>query len=58
VLGAGMIHPNVLRNGGIDPSRYSGFAFGIGVERIAMLLYGIEDGRLLYENDVRFVSQG
>jgi phenylalanyl-tRNA synthetase alpha chain len=58
VLGAGMIHPTVLRNGGIDPSRYSGFAFGIGVERIAMLLYGIEDGRLLYENDVRFVSQG
>ena len=58
VLGAGMIHPNVLRNGGIDPTQYSGFAFGMGVERIAMLLYGIEDGRLLYENDVRFVSQG
>jgi phenylalanyl-tRNA synthetase alpha chain len=58
VLGAGMIHPGVLRNGGVDPTRYSGFAFGIGVERIAMLNYGIEDGRLLYENDVRFVSQG
>ncbi|MDQ6857092.1 MAG: phenylalanine--tRNA ligase subunit alpha [Candidatus Dormibacteraeota bacterium] len=58
VLGAGMIHPGVLRNGGVDPARYSGFAFGIGVERIAMLNYGIEDGRLLYENDVRFVSQG
>jgi phenylalanyl-tRNA synthetase alpha chain len=58
VLGAGMIHPSVLRNGGVDPSRYSGFAFGMGVERIAMLSYGIEDGRLLYENDVRFVSQG
>ncbi len=58
VLGAGMIHPRVLRNGGVDPERYSGFAFGIGVERIAMLSYGIEDGRLLYENDVRFVSQG
>ena len=58
VLGAGMIHPSVLRNGGIDPLRYSGFAFGVGIERIAMLSYGIEDGRLLYENDVRFVSQG
>jgi phenylalanyl-tRNA synthetase alpha chain len=58
VLGAGMIHPSVLRNGGVDPARYSGFAFGMGVERIAMLSYGIEDGRLLYENDIRFVSQG
>jgi phenylalanyl-tRNA synthetase alpha chain len=52
-----MIHPNVLRNGGIDPGRYTGFAFGAGPDRIAMLAYGIEDGRLLYENDVRFVSQ-
>lgn len=57
MLGAGMIHPNVLRNGGIDPTRYTGFAFGAGPDRIAMLAYGIEDGRLLYENDVRFVSQ-
>ncbi len=57
ILGAGMIHPNVLRKGSVDPARYSGFAFGMGVERIAMLAYGIEDGRLLYENDVRFVSQ-
>ncbi len=57
VLGGGMIHPNVLRNGGIDPAEHTGFAFGIGGERIAMLAYGIEDGRLLYENDVRFVSQ-
>ena len=57
VLGAGMIHPAVLRNGGVDPSRYTGFAFGMGLERIAMLAYGIEDGRLLYENDVRFVAQ-
>jgi phenylalanyl-tRNA synthetase alpha chain len=57
VLGGGMVHPNVLRNGGVDPQRYTGFAFGMGVERIAMLAYGIEDGRLLYENDVRFVSQ-
>ena len=58
VLGGGMIHPNVLRNGAVDPSRYSGFAFGVGVERLAMLAYGIEDGRLLYENDVRFLRQG
>jgi phenylalanyl-tRNA synthetase alpha chain len=58
VLGGGMIHPNVLRNGGVDPARFSGFAFGMGAERVAMLAYGIEDGRLLYENDVRFVSQG
>lgn len=58
ILGGGMIHPTVLRNGGIDVSRYSGFAFGMGVERIAMLVHGIEDGRLLYENDVRFVAQG
>ncbi len=57
MLGAGMIHPTVLRNGGIDPARYTGFAFGAGPDRIAMLAYGIEDGRLLYENDVRFVSQ-
>lgn len=57
VLGAGMIHPEVLRNGGVDPDRYTGFAFGVGAERIAMLAYGIEDGRLLYENDVRFVAQ-
>jgi phenylalanyl-tRNA synthetase alpha chain len=58
ILGAGMIHPNVLRNGGVDPQRYTGFAFGMGAERIAMLAYGIEDGRLLYENDVRFLRQG
>jgi phenylalanyl-tRNA synthetase alpha chain len=58
VLGGGMIHPNVLRNGGIDPATHTGFAFGAGLERIAMLAYGIEDGRLLYENDVRFVGQG
>lgn len=58
ILGGGMIHPNVLRNGNVDPTRFSGFAFGMGVERIAMLAYGIEDGRLLYDNDVRFVRQG
>ena len=57
LLGCGMVHPNVLRNCGIDPEVYSGFAFGFGVERIAMAKYGIEDMRLLFENDVRFLKQ-
>ena len=57
VLGAGMVHPNVLRNVGIDPEVYSGFAFGMGVERQAMMQYGINDIRLLFENDVRFLQQ-
>ncbi len=57
ILGAGMVHPNVLRNCGIDPEVYSGYAFGFGIERIAMLKYHIDDMRLLYENDVRFLSQ-
>ena len=57
VLGAGMVHPNVLRNCGIDPEEYSGFAFGMGVERIVLLKYHIDDMRLLYENDVRFLEQ-
>ena len=57
ILGAGMVHPNVLRYGGIDPEVYSGFAFGMGIERIAMRKYNIDDMRLLYENDVRFLSQ-
>ena len=57
LLGCGMVHPNVLKNCGIDPEIYSGFAFGFGVERIAMAKYGIEDMRLLYENDVRFLKQ-
>ena len=56
LLGCGMVHPDVLRNGGIDPDRYSGFAFGMGIERAAMLAYGIQDIRLLYENDVRFLQ--
>jgi phenylalanyl-tRNA synthetase alpha chain len=55
LLGCGMVHPDVLRNGGIDPERYTGFAFGMGPERAAMLAYGIPDIRLLYENDVRFL---
>ena len=57
LLGAGIVHPNVLKNCGIDPEEYSGFAFGFGVERIAMAKFGIEDMRLLFENDVRFLKQ-
>ncbi len=57
ILGAGMVHPNVLRNCGIDPEVYSGFAFGMGIERIVMCKYGIDDMRLLYENNVRFLEQ-
>lgn len=57
ILGAGMVHPNVLENGGIDPNKYQGFAFGMGIERIAMLKYGIDDLRLFYDGDLRFVEQ-
>jgi len=57
ILGCGMVHPNVLKVGGIDTEKYTGFAFGMGVERIAMLKYGVDDIRLLYENDVRFIKQ-
>lgn len=57
ILGAGMVHPNVLRAGGYDPEQVTGFAFGMGVERIAMLKYGINDLRLMYENDMRFLRQ-
>jgi phenylalanyl-tRNA synthetase alpha chain len=57
ILGSGMVHPNLLRNAGVDPERYSGFAFGMGIERIAQLAYGIEDGRPLFLNDVRFIRQ-
>ncbi|MBF0620619.1 MAG: phenylalanine--tRNA ligase subunit alpha [Magnetococcales bacterium] len=57
VLGCGMIHPNVLTNVGIDKSRYSGYAFGMGVERLAMLKYGINDLRTFFENDTRFLSK-
>lgn len=57
ILGSGMVHPNVLRNCGIDPEVYSGFAFGMGVERLAMLKYEIDDIRLLFENDMRFLDQ-
>ena len=57
ILGAGMVHPNVLRNCGIDPEIYSGFAFGMGLDRITMLKYEIDDIRLLFENDMRFLNQ-
>jgi phenylalanyl-tRNA synthetase alpha chain len=57
VLGCGMIHPDVFRQCGLDPERYSGFAFGLGLERLAMLRYGIPNIRLLFENDPRFLSQ-
>lgn len=57
ILGAGMVHPNVLKAGGIDPTKYQGFAFGMGVERIAMIKFGINDLRYIYENDIRFLNQ-
>jgi phenylalanyl-tRNA synthetase alpha chain len=57
ILGAGMVHPKVLEYGGLDPKRYQGFAFGTGIERIAMPRYGIEDIRLFYQNDLRFLRQ-
>ena len=57
ILGAGLVHPNVLKNCGIDPEVYSGFAFGMGLDRMVMLKYNINDLRLLYDNDVRFLSQ-
>ncbi len=57
VLGCGMVHPNVLRAVGIDPERYTGFAFGLGVERFAMLRYGVNDLRSFFENDARFLKQ-
>lgn len=57
VLGCGVVHPNVLRHAGIDPEEYTGFAFGLGVERLAMLRFGIPDLRMLFDNDVRFLRQ-
>ena len=57
ILGCGMVHPHVLRNCGIDPERYTGFAFGLGVERFAMLRYGVTDLRAFFENDLRFLKQ-
>lgn len=57
VGGCGMVHPNVLRASGVDPEKYTGFAFGLGVERLAMLRYGVNDLRLFFENDVKFLKQ-
>jgi phenylalanyl-tRNA synthetase alpha chain len=57
ILGSGMVYPNVLRSGGYDPETVSGYAFGMGIERIAMLRYGIDDIRLFFENDLRFLNQ-
>ena len=56
MLGSGLVHPNVLRSAGCDPEKYSGWAFGIGVERVAMFKYGVDDMRLFYENDIRFLE--
>jgi phenylalanyl-tRNA synthetase alpha chain len=57
VGGCGMVHPNVLQASGVDPEQYMGFAFGLGVERLAMLRYGVNDLRLFFENDVKFLEQ-
>ena len=57
IMGCGMVDPNVLKNCGIDPDIYSGFAFGMGIDRIALLLHQISDIRLLSENDLRFLEQ-
>ena len=57
IAGAGVVHPEVLRNGGIDPAKYSGFAFGMGLDRLAMLKYGVNDLRLFFENDLKFLAQ-
>lgn len=57
IVGCGMVHPNVLRNGGIDPEIYTGYAFGFGIERVSLLKTGVDDIRLLYENDTRFLNQ-
>ena len=57
ILGCGMVHPSVLEVGGLDTEKYTGFAFGLGVERVAMLKYGVDDIRLFYENDMRFINQ-
>jgi phenylalanyl-tRNA synthetase alpha chain len=57
ILGAGMVDPNVLEHVGYDSEKYTGFAFGVGIERVAMLRHGIPDIRMLYDNDVRFLAQ-
>lgn len=57
MMGAGMVHPNVLKNAGVDPSKYQGFAFGMGLDRLAMLRWGIDDIRLMHSADLRFINQ-
>ena len=57
IMGAGMVHPNVLRNCGIDPEVYSGFAFGMGIDRLGVMKYGVDDIRHFYSGDLRFVNQ-
>jgi phenylalanyl-tRNA synthetase alpha chain len=57
ILGCGMVHPNVLSNLGIDPEEFTGYAFGVGVERLAMLHYGVNDLRLFFDNDLQFLRQ-
>jgi len=57
MMGAGMVHPNVLRNAGVDPNKYRGFAFGMGLDRLAMLRWGIDDVRLMHSADLRFINQ-
>jgi phenylalanyl-tRNA synthetase alpha chain len=57
IMGAGMVHPNVLRDAGLDPEVYQGFAFGMGIDRLAMMRYGVDDVRLFYNGDLRVVSQ-
>ncbi|HEV8515630.1 MAG TPA: phenylalanine--tRNA ligase subunit alpha, partial [Cyclobacteriaceae bacterium] len=57
IAGSGMVHPNVLRNCGIDPEEYTGFAFGMGIERVTQLLFQVNDLRLYSENDIRFLKQ-
>jgi phenylalanyl-tRNA synthetase alpha chain len=57
ILGCGMVHPNVLENAGVDPEEFTGYAFGMGIERLAMLRYGVNDLRTFFENDLRFLRQ-
>jgi phenylalanyl-tRNA synthetase alpha chain len=57
VCGCGMVHPTVLKASGVDPERYTGYAFGAGIDRLAMLRYGVNDVRLFFENDLRFLEQ-
>ncbi len=57
IAGCGMVHPNVLKAANVDPERYTGYAWGMGIDRIAMLRYGVNDLRLFFENDLRFLRQ-